>query len=59
MTKKRLFVLYAPSIDERNLWVHTFCWIILNNYFVYIQRQGLNAILSNKDALSEKNRQEK
>lgn len=30
-TVKRLFTLYAPSADERKLWVHTFCWIVVRN----------------------------
>jgi len=30
-TPDRRFDLYAPSADEKALWVHTFKWIIFNN----------------------------
>jgi hypothetical protein len=32
-TSRRAYILYSPSIDERNLWVHTFNWIIYNNLY--------------------------
>jgi len=30
-THERSFDLFAPSADEKALWVHTFKWIIFNN----------------------------
>ena len=46
-TSKRVYVLYAPSIDERNLWVHTFAWIIYNN--LYNLKKTLILSPANKD----------
>ena len=28
ITKDRAYILQSSSFDERNLWFHTFCWII-------------------------------
>lgn len=36
-TKWRDFVLFSPSLDERNLWVHTFTWIIYRNEYLLIK----------------------
>ena len=30
-TPERTFILFAPSADEKALWIHTFKWIIFNN----------------------------
>jgi hypothetical protein len=32
-TTKRTYTLYAPSIDEKNMWYHTFKWIVEQNFF--------------------------
>ena len=32
VTTRRLYVLYAASMDERNLWIHTFTWILARNH---------------------------
>lgn len=34
VTSKRVFILYAASMDERNLWIHTFTWILARNHFM-------------------------
>ena len=33
VTSKRVFDLYAASMDERNLWIHTFTWILARNHY--------------------------
>ena len=32
-TTQRTYTLYAPSIDEKFMWYHTFKWIVECNYF--------------------------
>lgn len=34
VTQRRLYVLFAASMDERNLWIHTFTWILAKNRFL-------------------------
>ena len=38
-TTRRDYVLYAPSADERSLWVHTFRWIIWRNEFLNVKEE--------------------
>lgn len=33
LTTRRSFELLAASMDERNLWIHTFTWILARNCF--------------------------
>ena len=33
-------MLYAPSADERQLWVNTFTWIIFRNEYLDISAEG-------------------
>lgn len=34
VTKRRVYMLYAASMDERNLWIHTFSWILARNHYL-------------------------
>ena len=51
VTSKRLYVVYAASLDERNLWIHSFTWILAKNHFLY-QNAALTGItLPSKDQI--------
>ena len=43
-TAKRMFTLYAPSQDERNLWIHTFTWIIKRNEYLRLLQDNPSAL---------------
>jgi hypothetical protein len=54
-TEKRDFVLYAPSLDERTLWVHTFYWIASVNEAILKEKAFNNAKGSeNKEVVDRK-----